>query len=382
VSANGRWAMSNQLLGKAALPMTQVWRLRARNLRYARVTLTGCRLGYLGWLGHANIGDEAVFYGYQLAFAGRRISPLPTGPTLEKLVRLRRGHVPPAVLLGGGTIIGTTEFREAVTLLGAHGSTPFVLGAGVEDPAFPGAYAGALRAEQAHWPRVLERFDKVTVRGPLSQAILGSIGVEAEVVGDAALLLGQGTPTGPDPERRLGVNLGIASGLWGGDLDAVLDAVLDALRVLLDDGWRVTLFPVWPKDVPLLAELQRRLGGRADMFEGYLDVDALTRALSECRVFVGMKLHSVVLASAVFVPSLMLEYMPKCRDFQASLGREDRTLRTDSVSSSAIVEHVRELDLQRTRERDTLEAAVGDLRSRLTTEAARIGGRLEATLAR
>ncbi len=381
MSTKGRWAMSDELLGKAALPRAQVWRLRARNLRYARVAVTGCKLGYLGWLGHANVGDEAVFDGYRLAFGERRISPLPTGPTLEKLVRLRRGNVPPAVLLGGGTIIGTGEFRDAVTLLSRHGTTPFVLGAGVEDPTFPGAYGGALRAEQAHWPSVLELFDKVTVRGPLSREILASIGVKAEVIGDAALLLGQDTPTARDPERRLGVNLGIASGLWGGDLDTVLDAVLDAVRVLLDDGWRVTLFPVWPKDVPLLAELQRRLDGRADLFGDYLDIDALTRALSRCRVFVGMKLHSVVLASAVFVPSLMLEYMPKCRDFQASLGREDRTLRTDSVTSSAVVEHVRELDAQRASERDILEGAVSDLRTRLETEAARISGRVEEILA-
>jgi hypothetical protein len=381
LSTNGRWAMSDELLGKAALPKAQVWRLRARNLRYARVALTGCELGYLGWLGHANVGDEAVFDGYRLAFGERRISPLPTGPTLEKLVRLRRGKVPPAVLLGGGTIIGTGEFRDAVTLLSRHGTTPFVLGAGVEDPTFPGAYAGSLLAEQAHWPSVLELFDKVTVRGPLSREILASIGVKAEVVGDAALLLGQDTPTTRDPERRLGVNLGIASGIWGGDLDTVLDAVLDAVRVLLDEGWSVTLFPVWPKDVPLLAELQRRLDGRAELFEDYLDIDALTRELSRCRVFVGMKLHSVVLASAVFVPSLMLEYMPKCRDFQASLGREDRTLRTDSVTSSAIVEHVRELDVQRAGERDILEEAVSDLRTRLGTEALRINRRVEEILA-
>ncbi len=377
MSTTDRWAMSDELLGKAALPAAQVWRLRARNLRYARVALTGSRLGYLGWLGHRNVGDEAVFDGYRLAFAGHRLSPLPTGPTLEKLVRLRRGRVAPAVLLGGGTIIGTAEFREAVSLLAAHGTTPFVLGAGVEDPTFPGAYADRLRAEQERWPRVLELFDRLTVRGPLSREILASIGIEADVVGDAALLLGQDAPMAPDPERRLGVNLGIASGLWGGDLDAVLDAVLAALTVLQRDGWRVTLFPVWPRDLPLLIELRRRLGAEATLFEDYLNIEALTRALSECRVFVGMKLHSVVLASAVLVPSLMLEYMPKCRDFQASLGREERTLRTDAVTAAAIVEQVRDLDALHGRERDGLEAAVGDLRNRLRAEARRINGRLE-----
>ena len=77
----------------------------------------------------------------------------------------------------------------------------------------------------------------------------------------------------------------------------------------------------------------------------------------------------------MFVPSLMLEYMPKCRDFQASLGREDHTLRTDNLSAGAIVERVRALDADRPAERESLAASVTELRTGCSrSRAASTGG--------
>ena len=37
-----------------------------------------------------------------------------------------------------------------------------------------------------------------------------------------------------------------------------------------------------------------------------------------------------------YVPSLMLEYRPKCRDYMMSIGQEDKTIRTDQFKAEDV----------------------------------------------
>jgi polysaccharide pyruvyl transferase WcaK-like protein len=56
--------------------------------------------------------------------------------------------------------------------------------------------------------------------------------------------------------------------------------------------------------------------------------------VSQCQMFLGMKLHAVVLAIATGVPSLALEYRPKLRDFMESISASDAVIRFDELTSS------------------------------------------------
>jgi hypothetical protein len=67
----------------------------------------------------------------------------------------------------------------------------------------------------------------------------------------------------------------------------------------------------------------------------------------------------------------MLEYHPKCRDFQRSLERERWTVRTDELSRDGVVDMVEELDAGYDEERAQIFAAVADLRGRLRQSAER-----------
>ena len=49
----------------------------------------------------------------------------------------------------------------------------------------------------------------------------------------------------------------------------------------------------------------------------YHDASRMITALSECDVFVGMKLHSQILAICAGVPTLAIEYQPKTVDFMS-----------------------------------------------------------------
>jgi polysaccharide pyruvyl transferase WcaK-like protein len=341
---------------------------RVRRLgAYARAVATSRRrAAYLGWLNHDNMGDEAMLAAYRQAFPRCDLVEVP-----ERIARLggpaRRLAASRALVLGGGTLIGHAAYRQAYERLkaAAPAAPSVMLGTGVEDPAFHGARQQEMREELRRWAEILHGFVAVDVRGPASQELLAGVGVDARVVGDSARLLGPKDLPPAGSERILGVNLSLGMEMWGGRPDRVLEAIGGALRELSDGGWRIRYVPLWPADIASARELERILGREIDVVEGFLDLPTLLESLAPCRVFVGQKLHSVVLASAVHVPSVMLEYHPKCGDFQRSIDRERWTLRTDAVSRRALTSMVEELDADHDAQRAQVHSAVAGLRARL-----------------
>jgi hypothetical protein len=65
---------------------------------------------------------------------------------------------------------------------------------------------------------------------------------------------------------------------------------------------------------------------------------------------------------------VMIEYHPKCRDFQASIGRERYTLRTDALRSEPLGELTFELAGARERHVEELTRAVDERRAALVEE--------------
>jgi len=339
------------------------------------------------------MGDEASFEAYRRAVPGMRFAAIPSSRALAPLDALTPHRLFAGAALGGGTLVGWPYYRRAFArLLEAAGDGPaFMLGTGVEDPGYHGhsrRLAAALSREHGPgrraverelelWAEPLSRLPSVAVRGPASVEVLASVGIEAEAVGDPALLLADDRPHRDVRERLAGLNAGRSDGLWGGRLEAVVDALGEVGRRLLSGGWSIRLVPLSPADLPVLHELARRLDGRAELVEAYRDLDALRAAIRECHVFVGEKLHSVVLASASYVPTLALEYHPKCLDFQRSLGRERFTVRTDALEPAALAEQVRDLAERRDEHAAELVQAVGALNARLEVHASAARARLE-----
>jgi polysaccharide pyruvyl transferase WcaK-like protein len=89
-------------------------------------------------------------------------------------------------------------------------------------------------------------------------------------------------------------------------------------------------------------------------------------------VFVGTRLHSVVLATCAFVPSVMLEYRPKCRDYMLSIGQEDYVIRTDKFRSEEVWERACELNSERNRFSEALYQSIKPLRERQLRKASEL----------
>jgi len=297
---------------------------------------------YCGWLGHRNLGDEASYLAIRDAFRPTRlVHPRSRFSQAFRKVGLARKH--DLVLVGGGTQIGETGFRNPALRAMSTCANCVVFGTGVEDPSFwpsrdPGRY------DLDAWKPILERCAYIGVRGPRSQRYLRQIGIESEVIGDPACMFVRPEARHPAAKRRLGLNLGSGlQGMFGND-ESVFESLLGFARKMLDDGWDITPYVVFPGDLPFAGEFARRIGLPQSSIRCFYNNPAdFMNSVREEAVFVGFKLHAVVLAYCARVPSLMIEYRPKCRDFMESIGAEDFIVRADQLTVDGLLAKVQEL---------------------------------------
>jgi polysaccharide pyruvyl transferase WcaK-like protein len=128
----------------------------------------------------------------------------------------------------------------------------------------------------------------------------------------------------------------------GGE-EGVLRFIIKLIDVMQNKGWQIVFIPAWSKDMPYIEEAVKRIGRPISIFSDYTSVDKVVDFLEKCDIFVGEKLHSVILAMCAHTPSIMLEYRPKCLDFMMSMKQEEFNVRTDMLSLDSIIDLVDKL---------------------------------------
>ncbi|MFZ5862707.1 MAG: polysaccharide pyruvyl transferase family protein [Nitrospirota bacterium] len=303
------------------------------------------KIGYLGWVGHGNLGDEALYLAFQRLFPRHRLLPFKYSAKTVWLEQIMRRKVFVATILGGGTLINKRAILDALRAAQSRYQPSFALGTGVADPVFGMQKRG--EPDGLHeWIECLERCRFVGVRGPLSQHLLAQAGYpSAEIVGDTALTFADVTIAPKRGTQLLGVNIGTAYGNVWGDEERILEFVVQLVTTMIGLGYRAVFVPMWDADLPYIQEAVKRINdpGAVSVFRDYHSVEATMQCLRTCDVFVGEKLHSVVLALCANTPSVMLEYQPKCLDFMMSMELERFSIRTDRLSLDAAVDLLDEL---------------------------------------
>lgn len=313
-------------------------RLRSlRNLAHtglARATRPGRKTGYIGWVGHANLGDEAMVDA-AAHLLGARPEPLAT-PRIEQLLAplgLGGKARHPRAFVGGGTLIngGYIDVVERCLDAGVRMAT---LGTGVGSPGFSHGEA----AFDPRWAAALARFARVGVRGPRSLAVLHDNGVaQAEVIGDLALALTPDAPLG-DPAART-ILFNTSPGQTAQDIAnlALFDsAAARLLAGLVADGWKVMPLAFHADDHTPIAMVLAAAGMagapiyQPRHFGGYA---ALAR---HAAVSLSVRLHASVLASMCGVPNLLVEYRGKCRDYAESIGMEASLVALEGFDEAAM----------------------------------------------
>lgn len=348
---------------------------------YVRLlTAPSPRAAYVGWVGEGNLGDTAMHRAHARLLPGMSFPPVPNlgrNRVLDDILRRTELEVD-AVCLGGGTLIGNGAFRT--TLFQTEALAPraprFMIGTGAEDPAFVGRRARTDAKERRLWAKRLRSFEHIRVRGPQSAAYVADLGLDVEVVGDPALALADGFEPPAVSEGRVGLNVGWADDLWGDDNLAVADAFVDLGRLLRERGHEIVVVQTWTGDQAVGRSVAARIGGGVRVVAARSGVDSVIREIGRCEVFVAEKLHAAIFAAIAAVPTVAVEYQPKCRDFQRSIGRDGFCVRSDHLSSGGMADMVEELRAQRAAHSASTARAVALLVERQREHARTILSRL------
>ncbi len=304
---------------------------------------SGKRVGYIGWLGYENLGDEAMYVAFEMLFSKIDTILFKSTEKMEIFEKIMRRKIYKAVILGGGTLINTPGSLEEFETALAKYRPVFVFGTGVQNPSFWDSRRGNNGRLQA-WIESLRKCEYVGVRGPLSKQVLFDNGFDgAEIVGDLALFLAREKIVRKKKSKKVAFNIGASGGnVWGSE-EGVLDFSVQCVKALLYQGWDVVFVPVWEADMPYIDEARKRIGKPVEVFSQYTSIEKAMDFLESCDVCIGEKLHSVILAMCVFTPSIMLEYRPKCRDFMMSMDLEKFTIRTDQLNVETTIDLLNEL---------------------------------------
>lgn len=336
--------------------------LMARNT-WSRLLRPGKQRGYIGFVGHANLGDEVMLEAAH-ALLGEQLEPLAT-PTVEKLLALTPlGGNPryPFAVLGGGTLVNQGYIGIVETCL-EKGIRLATLGTGVGSPGLS-AHDSDL---DPRWVEALRQFEGVGVRGPLSAAKLTAVGVaKTKVIGDLALALTPDLPCGDPVAKTLLFNT--TRGRTRGDqilLERFDTAMAGHMRRLIAEGWRILPVAFHEDDV----EPIRRTLAASELvnptIESPTSFRAYTDLASKVTLSVSVRLHGSVLASMCGIPNLLLGYRSKCEDFCASIGAEEAVVGFADFSESELARKLNLLLEQRHVAGQPLHRACLDYREKL-----------------
>jgi len=187
-----------------------------------------------------------------------------------------------------------------------------------------------------------------------------------EVIGDPVMVFA--AETCPDRNsyeaNSIGLNIGQSlENVWGCE-DSICAEYVRLATLARDKGWKVSWFVVWPNDLSA-TEKAANLSGTADhIYKIYEDYRSYLELVKQVSVFVGMKLHSVVLATCAYVPSIMLEYRPKCLDYMMSIGQQQDTIRTVKFRAEEVWDRVISKHASRDELSETLYRSIKPIRDK------------------
>ena len=331
-------------------------------------------LAYLGWVGQGNVGDEAILQGQLLIHDSDKVAVLPVHDvrgTTALIRRLRPDVLPADLLMGGGTVIGRPEWLDRARgyLDVVPGSQLSVWGAGVEDPRFRGSRSHSSVSSVTAWASYLKG-SRVGVRGPRSVEILCESGIDAEVVGDPALMLrprgvdGMKCPRGVE-DPIVAVNVASVEDRYANDSWKSASWFAELFRLLDKMGCAIAPFAMDARDGVAIDEAVAASGVPTRELVFFDDPQRAVDWLAQADAVVSERLHGNILSACGYTPFISLDYRPKCLDFAESIGRGSSNVIPSDTTPSECAEMVAKLLVNRVDETEMIAAAVDILRTKL-----------------
>jgi polysaccharide pyruvyl transferase WcaK-like protein len=327
------------------------------------------KVGYCGWLGTHNLGDEAIYLAISQLF-----------PNFE-FIQSRLVSGADTTLLGGGTIL-PSAFRPESRCSPEPREYRIGVGLGVRDPEFwnksrgdydiryrvakcgvdlPSAIRNAPKPVSytinaanrllgnkfdlmcpyffhSDYQKILDYdFDFLSVRGPKSKQILADHNIDSKLVGDTALILEPDELYMEKSTDRIGVCLRGPNRpeTYAAD-SSYIDEIIQFCRSKSDE-YQFIYIPFYPGDIPLNLRAHKRTpNSRFVDCVSYTQVQRALNTISSCDYVIGEKLHSCVFAACSHTPFISLGYSPKCIDFAQSIDMENYMIRIDNLNQNNI----------------------------------------------
>ncbi|RMD86585.1 MAG: hypothetical protein D6808_02980 [Candidatus Dadabacteria bacterium] len=214
---------------------------------------------------------------------------------------------------------------------------------------------GPLQSPAGQWMAkyVMENCDLLMMREKDSLDLCRAVGVskEIELTGDPAFLNRVSSTErasailkelGIEKDNFMGFNVTSYVDRWldpnsrlsdkAAFFDIVLEGIRDASKLC---GFKPLLFSTHPMDEDIAVRLAQALNTAAISSRQYLSHDIMA-VMRECSLFMGMRFHSLVFASAVGVPILGLVYAPKVRSYFRLLQTEQYGFELKNISSDLL----------------------------------------------
>ena len=84
---------------------------------------------------------------------------------------------------------------------------------------------------------------------------------------------------------------------------------------------------------------------KVSIWREYRNIGKTINRIQNYDILVGQRLHSVVFACGCGVPSVMLEYQPKSRDFMESIGMQQFSIRTDVIDVDKVLSLIYDIEM-------------------------------------
>jgi polysaccharide pyruvyl transferase WcaK-like protein len=120
---------------------------------------------------------------------------------------------------------------------------------------------------------------------------------------------------------------------------ALLARSINRAKSAVPGGFLPIIFSTHPMDLSCAEDLARDVNGRVVSNTKYLSHD-LMAVMKRCSLFMGMRFHSLILASAVECPIIGLVYAPKVRSYMRLLESADVSLEMGRLSEDILVDTI------------------------------------------
>lgn len=339
---------------------------------YRKTLLSGKpRLGYIGALGDANLGDEAMFAAAKSLYADFELIPLLSNWRESDLAE--KGLAGPAffegVILGGGTLV-SPYWLPSIHHAQQQGCRTWTLGSGIGSSGFGDEAAVALDG----WSETLKQMSGVGLRGPRSLDTARNMGIgNAELIGDLAAVLTPDAPQQPRERRKIVVNIAASPSDSRSPSDIpALTAVVNYLRLADQFGDEVVGVAMHRTDGGPTRRVLDAAGLEHISVQLPSDFTAFTKWVDGAHFTISVRLHAAILAANLGIPSISLGYRDKNLDFMQSIGQEKWHIPLETASLDETTDALKSMEVDAHALRGTIHHQMLTYRQSVATYAARM----------